>query len=101
MAHKALDAGGLACDLIRSEDVRKGKLSDYSLLFVPGGWASNKIKALGNDGIEEIKRFVHEGGAYLGFCGGAGLATMDGIGLVPVKRRPTKDRVPSFSGRIG
>ncbi len=101
MAHKALDACGLACDLIRSGDVRKGKLSDYSLLFVPGGWASNKIKALGSDGIEEIKRFVHGGGAYLGFCGGAGLATMDGIGLVPIKRRPTKDRVPSFSGRIG
>ena len=101
MAHKALDACGLACDLIRSGDVRRGKLSDYSLLFVPGGWASNKIKALGIDGIEEIKRFVHEGGSYLGFCGGAGLATMDGIGLVPVKRRPTKDRVPSFSGRIG
>jgi hypothetical protein len=101
MAHKALDACGLACDLIRSEDVRRGKLSDYSLVFVPGGWASNKIKALGNDGVEGIKRFVREGGAYLGFCGGAGLATMDGIGLVPVKRRPTKDRVPSFSGRIG
>ncbi len=100
MAYKALNACGLACDLVRSEDVRKGKLSDYSLLFVPGGWASNKIKALGNDGVEEIKRFVHDGGAYLGFCGGAGLATMDGIGLVPVKRRPTKDRVPSFSGRI-
>lgn len=101
MAHKALDTCGLACDLIRSEDVRTGKLSGYSLLFVPGGWASNKIKALGSDGIEEIKRFVHDGGAYLGFCGGAGLATMDGIGIVPVKRRPTKDRVPSFSGRIG
>ena len=101
MAHKALHACGLACDLIRAEEVKKQNLSDYSLLFVPGGWASNKIKALGNDGIEEIKRFVRDGGAYLGFCGGAGLATMDGIGLVPVKRRPTKDRVPSFSGRIG
>jgi len=101
MAHKALLACGLACDLIRAGDVRSGRLRNYTLLFVPGGWASNKIKALGSDGIEEIKRFVHDGGAYLGFCGGAGLATMDGIGLVPVKRRPTKDRVPSFSGRIG
>src|SRR5512143_2962188 len=84
MAYKALDACGLACDLIRTEDVREGKLSGYPLLFVPGGWASNKKKALGNDGIEEIKRFVHDGGAYLGFCGGAGLATLDGIGLGPV-----------------
>lgn len=101
MARKALHARGLAFDMVRAKDVRDGRLHDYSLLFVPGGWASNKIKALGNDGVEEIKRFVREGGSYLGFCGGAGLATMDGIGLLPVRRRPTKDRVPSFSGRIG
>ncbi|MEK6697927.1 MAG: BPL-N domain-containing protein [Nitrospirota bacterium] len=100
MAYKALKAGRLSFDLIRSEDIRKGRLKEYALLFVPGGWASNKLKALGDDGAREIKRFVHDGGAYLGFCGGAGLATMDGIGLVPVQRRPTKERVPSFSGRI-
>ncbi len=100
MAHKALVGSGLSCDLIRAEDVRNGRLREHVMLFVPGGWASNKVKALGDDGIVEIKRFVHNGGAYLGFCGGAGLATMDGIGIVPVKRRPTKKRVPSFSGRI-
>lgn len=100
MAYKALTAAGLPFELLRSEEIRKGRLKEYALLFVPGGWASNKLKALGDDGAGEIKRFVHDGGAYLGFCGGAGLATMDGIGLVPVQRRPTKDRVPSFSGRI-
>ena len=100
MAYNAVKANGLSFDLIRSEDVRNGGLKKYSLLFVPGGWASNKVKELGEAGVSEIKRFVREGGAYLGFCGGAGLATMDGIGLLPVKRRPTRDRVPSFSGRI-
>jgi len=100
MACKALEAAGLSFDLIRAEDVRSGRLREYSLLFVPGGWASNKVKALGDGGVAEIKKFVHDGGAYVGFCGGAGLATADGIGLVPVKRRPTKERVPSFSGRI-
>ena len=100
MAYKALEASGLSCDLIRAEDVRAGRLREYSLLFVPGGWASNKVKALGDGGVAEIKKFVHDGGAYVGFCGGAGLATMDGIGLLQVKRRPTKGRVPSFSGRI-
>ncbi len=100
MAHKALAASGFAFDLIRSGDVRNGVLSDYALLFVPGGWASNKMKALGDGGVEAIKGFVRDGGAYVGFCGGAGLATMDGIGLLPVKRRPTKERVPSFSGPI-
>lgn len=100
MALRALESGGLACDLLRAEDVRSGKLNDYGLLFVPGGWASNKIKALGDTGTEAIKRFVRDGGAYLGLCGGAGLATEDGIGLLQVRRRPTRDRVPSFSGRI-
>jgi hypothetical protein len=70
------------------------------MLFVPGGWASNKLKNLGSKGINEIKKFVNNGGNYLGFCGGAGLATLDGMGLLNVKRKPTKERVPSFSGRI-
>lgn len=100
MSCKALRANGLSFDLIRSDDIRKGKLKDYSMLFVAGGWASNKLKSLGDDGVSEIKKFVRGGGNYLGFCGGAGLATFDGMGLINVKRKPTKERVPSFSGRI-
>jgi hypothetical protein len=100
MAYKALEGNGLAFDLLRSEDIRNGRLTGYGLLFVPGGWASNKMKALGNAGIEEIRKFIRDGGSYVGFCGGAGLATLDGIGLLPVKRRSTKERVPSFSGPI-
>ena len=100
MAHKALTEADLPFDLVRAEDIRQGCLKRCSALFVPGGWASNKIKALRDDGAEEIRRFVHDGGAYVGFCGGAGLATQDGLGLLPIRRRPTKDRVPSFSGRI-
>ena len=100
MSYKALRANGLPFDLISSEDIRQGKLEDYSMLFVPGGWASNKLKALGSDGVSEIRRFVQAGGNYLGVCGGAGLATMDGMGLLNVKRKPTGERVPSFSGEI-
>ncbi len=100
MAHKALHACGLSFDLLRAADVKSGKLTGYGMLIVPGGWASNKLKALGGDGAEAIRLFVHNGGSYLGFCGGAGLATLDGIGLLPIKRKPTQERVPSFSGRI-
>jgi len=100
MACKALKSAGLPFELVRAEDVKKGCLDRHAALFVPGGWASNKMKALGEDGAAAIRHFVENGGAYIGLCGGAGLATLDGIGLVPVKRRPTKDRVPSFSGRI-
>ena len=100
MAYKTLKANGLPFELIRAEDIKKGCLKNYAMLFVPGGWASNKLKPLGNKGINEIKKFVRNGGNYLGFCGGAGLATLDGIGLLNIKRKPTKERVPSFSGRI-
>src|SRR3989339_233886 len=100
MAYKALKADGLFFELIRAEDIKKGCLKNYAMLFVPGGWASNKLKTLGSKGINEIKKFMNNGGNYLGFCGGAGLATLDGIGLLDIKRKPTKERVPSFSGRI-
>ncbi|MBI5075188.1 MAG: hypothetical protein HZB62_08515 [Nitrospirae bacterium] len=100
MALKALQSAGLAFDLIRADEIQQGQLNKYSLLFVPGGWSSNKMKALGEIGVGEVKRFVHEGGSYLGFCGGAGLATLDGIGLLKIRRKPTRNRIPSFSGRI-
>lgn len=100
MAYKALKHNSLPFDLIRSEDIRNGCLKNYKMLFVPGGWASNKIKTLGDKGIDEIRQFVKAGGNYLGFCGGAGLATFDGIGLLNIKRVLTRQRVPSFSGRI-
>ena len=100
MAYKALQSAPLPFDLIRSEEIKAGRLEGYQVLLVPGGWASNKLKSLGDGGSDAIKGFVRNGGAYLGFCGGAGLATLDGIGLLNVKRKATKERVPSFSGRI-
>jgi len=100
MARRALMEAKLPFDLLRSEDVRKGALSRYRMIFVPGGWASNKINALGDRGMEEIRRFVAGGGSYLGICGGAGMATENGLGLLPIKRKPPRQRVPSFSGPI-
>jgi len=102
MAYRALKGLNLPFDLIRADDIKTGALKKYKMLFVPGGWASNKGKALGEGGLKAIRDFVRNGGNYLGFCGGAGLATeaKGGLGLLNVKRRPTKERVPSFSGRI-
>ena len=100
MAWRALREAGLPFDLLRSEDVREGALFRYRMIFVPGGWASNKLDSLGERGREEIRRFVAAGGSYLGICGGAGTATEDGLGLLPVRRKPSRERVPSFSGPI-
>jgi hypothetical protein len=100
IAIRTLRHKGLLFDILRAEDIRTGLLQNYTLLFVPGGWASHKQKALGETGAEAVRYFVREGGNYLGFCGGAGLATQDGIGLLPITRVPTSERIPSFSGPI-
>ena len=89
-------------DLVTASDIRESGLAGYDTIFVPGGWASDKIVALGDEGQSRIRDFVAGGGSYLGICGGAGLALShkSGLGLAPVSRMPTRERVPSFSGRI-
>jgi len=97
---RSLSARGLACSLLSAAEIKAGALEGYGTLMVPGGWASNKIKALGPKGATAIKDFVHGGGNYFGICGGAGLATSDGLGLVDISRKPTSERVPSLSGPV-
>ena len=102
MAVSTLRDLGFAFDLLTSETVRKQALNDYQILLVPGGWASLKSESLGADGREKVRRYVSEGGAYLGICGGAGLALQvdEGLGLLPVTRKPMAERLPNFSGSI-
>ena len=102
MARDALIAAGIRHDIVTAEEVCSGVLNKYPLLFVPGGWASLKSRRLGSTGRKAIRNFVESGGTYFGVCGGAGLALEvdGGLGLLPVTRVPTADRVPSFSGQI-
>lgn len=98
--YHALKSNALPFELINSHDILTGALDKYRLLVVPGGWASNKLRKLGRHGCEQIQDFVQKGGAYLGICGGAGAGTLDGIGLLKVKRIPTATRTPSLSGEV-
>ncbi len=100
--YDALNSGNIPFDVISSSDVRKGKLRKYRLLIVPGGWASQKIELLGDAGALEIRSFIHQGGQYIGFCGGAGMALSgkNTLNIVPVKRLPLKERLPSASGEV-
>ncbi len=96
--YKALNQAEIEVEPVLAEDLSEKFLEKYQVLFVPGGWASNKLQALGEKGKELIRKFVKDGGIYFGICGGAGLATCEGLGLVKIKRK--KDRVPGFSGPI-
>ncbi len=102
MACRACKKIGIPFDLVTAREIADGALDHYQLLFVPGGWAGDKSRALGDKGREKIDHFVRSGGRFVGFCGGAGLAldVEEGLSLLPVRRMPTMERIPNFSGKI-
>ncbi|MBU4276340.1 MAG: hypothetical protein KKC30_06350 [Proteobacteria bacterium] len=93
---------GLALEPISAAQIADGGLEGTRLLVVPGGWSSRKKKALGSQGAKALSRFIHQGGIYLGFCGGAGLALSvdDGLGLVNLDRASGAQRLPGLSGPV-
>jgi hypothetical protein len=107
LLHRALKALHVPVTLLKAEQIRAGALRDLrpSTLLVPGGWAKLKSLALDREGREEIRRHVHAGGAYLGFCGGAGLALSSErsapfLRLCDWSRKPASHRLPNFSGHM-
>ncbi|MDR2707054.1 MAG: glycosyltransferase family 39 protein [Planctomycetaceae bacterium] len=88
------------CERITVQNIRVGNLSKYDLLIVPGGLSDEMANTLGNEGREAIRKFVHEGGGYIGICAGAYLASATFekfLGLVNVKTNHTQEYMP----RIG
>ena len=80
---------------ISRKDCKKN-WSQSKILIVPGGFGRQKASKLGKKGIVAIRKFVENGGSYIGFCGGAGLALTDGedgLALCPWGRSFYKDRI--------
>lgn len=104
MAWRALRALGVPSRLVKAKEIAEGALhgkpghpGGARLLLVPGGSARRKAALLGRTGRAAIRDFVREGGSYLGFCGGAGLALSHareehGLGLCPWRRAPYAQR---------
>ena len=61
----------LELTLLDGQDVRYGKLSEVQLLVCPGGGGSRQIDSMGPIGFERVKKFVDDGGGYLGVCAGS------------------------------
>jgi putative intracellular protease/amidase len=73
---------------IDGEDIRNGVLRNFDALVVPGGRARKEAESMGADSREEVRRFVNEGGIYMGVCAGAYLASQARdtyLGLLPLK----------------
>ena len=100
VALHALRAAGVPHRVLKASEIAQEGVSGKALL-VPGGGARAKAAALGSAGMEAVRAFVRGGGAYLGICGGAGLALSSGIGLSPWKRAGMSDRLQHLvSGHI-
>ncbi len=81
---------GLPYEIITAKECQDDILRKkaFKILIVPGGSGRQKANLLTPKGLDAVRNFVAEGGAYLGFCGGAGLALTtqkmeDGLALCP------------------
>lgn len=94
---RAMKALGVPVVLAGAKDIPAFLEQRPRLLLVPGGWARRKAEHLGTEGLAAVRRYVTGGGAYLGFCGGAGLALTDGgLDLCPWTRKGFTDRMQHF-----
>ncbi|HWA99767.1 MAG TPA: BPL-N domain-containing protein [Pirellulales bacterium] len=79
---------GFVTKRVKGEDIRNGVLADFDVLIQPGGSGSKQAATLGEEGRENIRKFVDAGGGYLGVCAGAYLASADyswSLGLLDAK----------------
>ena len=62
---------------VTTADILAGKLDAFDVLIHPGGSGSKQGNDLGEDGRQQVRQFVNQGGGFLGVCAGAYLATND------------------------
>lgn len=78
---------------ITPEEVGAKDLSQFDIIVFAGGSGSGQSKAIGEKGLENVRKFVKNGGSYLGICAGAYLACSNytwSLGLMNAKTRSTK-----------
>jgi len=64
---------GLIKDLsvLKSMDFVLDNLKEYDCIILPGGSGSKICNALGQSGMDELKKYIEQGGNLLGVCAGA------------------------------
>ncbi len=81
---------GIKLHLMNAADIRAGKLQGMDMVLLPGGFAPSQYNALQEDGAVEIRKFVANGGAYVGTCAGLASTLNDKnrLKLLPFHRLP-------------
>jgi glutamine amidotransferase-like uncharacterized protein len=90
---------GKAADIkvtrLKGADIANGGLQGYDLVMFTGGSGSAEAAGLGEQGREEVRDFVRNGGGYVGICAGAYLACSGfewGVGVLNAKTVSSKWR---------
>lgn len=60
---------------LTSEDIHNKDLSLFDVIIFSGGSGSKQAETIGETGRENIRKYLENGGGYLGICAGAYLAT--------------------------
>jgi glutamine amidotransferase-like uncharacterized protein len=68
---------GFALKTLTADQIRAGALKGFDVLIHPGGGARKQADTLGEKGRQIIKRFVADGGGFVGICAGAYLASAE------------------------
>lgn len=78
---------------IKGTEIAAGVLTNFDVVIFTGGSGSKQASALGEKGRDEVRRFVRNGGGYLGICAGAYLACTGfdwGVGVLNAKTVSSK-----------
>ena len=66
---------GYTVELVKANCINNEGLDNFSILCIPGGDMYRYSQDISSEGKEHIKNFIHEGGSYIGICGGAYFAS--------------------------
>jgi glutamine amidotransferase-like uncharacterized protein len=73
----ALEQAGFSLSTVNENNMNIGDLSQFNVLTFPGG--GPYLNALNDPAVNGIKQFIHDGGGYLGTCGGSVLGVKLGL----------------------
>jgi len=62
---------------LKADDIRSGALAGVDVLIHPGGSGGRQGRHLGDGGRQSIRKFISDGGGFIGICAGAYLASAD------------------------
>ena len=82
---------GVAVARIGPTEIKAGALNDLDAVVFSGGMGGAQSRFLGADGRASVRRFVKDGGGYVGICAGAYLACKGfkwGLGILDARTKP-------------